>query len=93
MYDITRFSTLNNIKEWMDLIYKGLGEDTKIPIILVGGKIDLEDRRAIAPDIPNKIVQEYGFVSQILCSARSGYNVEEIFIELTKCMIKNTDFL
>jgi len=93
MYDITRFSTLKNVKEWMDLIEEGLGSASDLPIILIGGKIDLEDRRAITLDMPDKLVEEYGFMNHILCSAKTGLNVEKIFIEITQRMVENADLM
>jgi len=46
MYDLTRFITLKNLTRWIDK----MGETvryTDIPILMVGGKLDMEEKRAV----------------------------------------------
>ncbi len=51
MYDITRYSSIKNFGEWMDVVKQGRKtEKSTIPIIMCGGKLDLEDKRAISSD-------------------------------------------
>ena len=93
MYDITRYTSIKNFYEWMKSLEEGLGENPEIPILMVGGKKDLEDKRAFDKKLADDLVQEYGFTDHIECSAKTGLNVEEIFLRLTRIMMKNHDFI
>lgn len=53
----------------------------------------MEDKRAISPEMPDKLVENYGFVDHILCSAKTGLNVEKIFIEITQRMLENAGII
>ncbi len=89
MYDITRYSSLNNLDEWMNLVEKSLGKDNPISLIIVGGKSDLEEKRAVDKEVSEKIMHDYGFFSHIECSAKTGVNVEKIFTDLTVNLLKS----
>lgn len=48
MYDITRFSSLKNMEDWLLVFNQGLIKTEKrIPFIMVGGKADLIQKRVI----------------------------------------------
>jgi len=93
MYDITRFSSLKNIREWMELIEEGLERDRNISIVIVGGKKDLEAYRVVNPDIVDKLIEQYNFFNHFECSAKSGENVEEIFTTLTNHIAKRSGII
>ncbi len=93
MYDITRNFTLINMKEWMNLVRESVSAENKIPILMVGGKTDLEQKRAVTKEFAEKLGKEYGFLDQMECSAKTGYNVEEIFAKLTVQMMKNNKLI
>ena len=51
MYDVTRPTSLCDIEEWLKVFKPFPNEpDRKVPIIMVGGKSDMEDRRVIMRD-------------------------------------------
>ncbi len=89
MYDITRNFTLINMQEWMKLVRESLLPEINIPILMVGGKADLEQKRAVSKEYAANFGKEYGFLDQIECSAKTGYNVEEVFAKLTIAIMKN----
>ena len=45
LYDITNESSFNDLKNWIDLIKEEGNSD--IPILIVGNKLDLKDRRVV----------------------------------------------
>ena len=48
MYDITRYSSIREINDWLSIFeYFVSKSEKKIPIIMVGGKNDLEDKRSV----------------------------------------------
>ena len=58
------------------------------PILLVGGKIDLEDQRTVKKDeaiYSSKINQIAGFIE---CSSKTGDNVKMVFVTLAKLMLQ-----
>ncbi len=89
MYDLTRYFTITRVKEWMDLIKDNFSNCGAIPIVLVGGKSDLIDNRKVTKENVENVMKEYGFINHFECSSKTGYNVEEIFVTLTLCMMKN----
>ena len=88
MYDITRFSSLKNVTEWMDTLKEGLEEP--IPIIAVGGKLDLEINRTVKLSAIEEVVEQYSFLDHIECSSKTGERVEEVFIKITQTMLDNS---
>ena len=88
MYDITRFSSLKNATEWMDTLKEGLEEP--IPIIAVGGKLDLENNRTVKLSAIEEVVKQHSFLDHIECSSKTGERVEEVFIKITQTMLDNS---
>ena len=87
MIDITRYSTLNNVDNWIEILKEGIKDP--IPIMLIGGKKDLEKKRVIEKEIAEEVVERFSFIEYMECSAKTGYNIEEIFFRITKTMIDN----
>ena len=92
MYDITRYSSIKNIETWLKLMNEGLG-DISIPIIMVGGKLDLEKNRAIEIEMAEKLRDKYNFFKYIECSSKTGENVEQVFNDLAVEMVNKTDLV
>ncbi len=91
MYDITRYSTLKNIRDWLSIFeYFVSEEQVKIPIVMVGGKLDLEDRRSIEIEEASELSNSYDLLGYFECSSKTGNNVEEIFEFMTRKMMENS---
>ena len=91
MYDTTRYSSLSQIKDWLSIFeYFGSENKSKIPIIMVGGKIDLEDKRSISPEEALELSNTYELKGNYECSSKTGDNVEQIFEIIAKMMTENT---
>jgi small GTP-binding protein len=86
LYDITNYPSLSHIDNWLSVI-KEIGEN--FPIILVGAKADLQHDRQISTSNALKIAKSRGLSSFLESSSKTGQNVEEIFILLTRLMLKN----
>lgn len=88
LYDITRYSSLKNFQEWLGVVDKGsIGVPERIPIIMVGSKLDLNGRRAVSSQDALELAKSNGLHSYMECSAKTGENVEEIFTEIARVMI------
>ena len=89
MYDTTRYSSLSQIKDWLSIFeYFGSEESGKIPIIMVGGKIDLEDKRSVKSEEAQELSSTYELKGYYECSSKTGENVEQIFEVIAKKMIE-----
>ena len=89
MYDITRYVTFKNLTDWLT-VFNEANEihDQKLPILLVGSKLDLEGMRTVPKEEAIKFAKDNNFIDYIECSSKSGENVEALFANLTKFMIK-----
>ena len=85
VYDISNRSTFDNIKSWVEDC-KRLSPKTVL-LILVGNKIDLEDKREVTYDEGSIYAQKNGMIF-FECSAKTGKNVDDIFTQSTKEIAK-----
>jgi len=92
MFDITRYSSLKEINDWLSIFEYFVSETKmKIPIIMVGGKSDLEDKRSIESEDALELSRKLNLQGYFECSAKTGNNVEEIFEHIAKIILVNTD--
>jgi small GTP-binding protein len=94
MYDITRHSSVDNVENWLEVFKKSFESRVlDIPLIMVGGKKDLEERRVISKEEGSEIAKKYNFFEFIECSSKTGENVEEIFSIISRKMLDSAQYL
>ena len=85
MFDVTNRTSYKNVQNWhRDLIRVC----ENIPIVLVGNKVDVKDRRVKAKNITfhrKKSIQYYDI------SAKSNYNFDKPFLSLLRQLTKKPD--
>lgn len=87
MYDITRYASIKSFSEWMGVIRQEKERNgSPIPIVMVGGKIDLDYKRSISFDEAKSVANRHRLCGCIECSAKTGYNVELIFETITRAI-------
>lgn len=86
MYDITDAKSLNKISEWSQLIREQCGD---IPILLVGNKIDLEEKRVVSKEQGMALREKYNLSSLMEISVETGENVDDMFNEITAHMMNS----
>ncbi len=84
MYDITNYPSLAHIDNWLSAIN---GSKEQIPLVLLGGKADLDIFRQIPFEDGKEIAKVKGFSGFTECSSRTGENVEKSFEGLTRIML------
>ena len=85
MYDITNYSSLSHIDDWLTIIRKRIVD--LFPIILVGNKADLYEQREISSQEGIEVANSRDMDAFIECSAKTGENVKEMFVALTRLML------
>jgi len=85
VFDITRRYTFDNIKKWLIECEQYSG--TYINILLVGNKSDLVARQEVGSEEALEFAKKNS-IEYIETSARTGLNVDNIFIHITSDILK-----
>ena len=88
VYDITNRDSFEHILNWIQDI-KDQSPKTVL-IVLVGNKIDLEDKRVVSYDEGSEFAIKNGFIFEET-SAKTGQGIEEIFTKSAKEIVKKMD--
>ena len=90
VYDITNLDSFQHIQNWIEDIRNQ--SPKTVLIILIGNKIDLEDKRVISYDKGNEFAIKNGIIFAET-SAKTGDGIEDIFLrsakEISKYMNEN----
>jgi len=88
MFDITRYTSLKNFYDWIEIFKKGYkGDNLQIPVLMVGSKLDLEYKRAVSREEAFDLAKKNNLYGYLECSAKEGENVGEIFEEIARLMM------
>ena len=80
VYDITRRETLYHIPDWHEIYKKSKSYDKEsTSTILVGCKIDLESKRQVEINEARELAKELEIEHVMEVSAKTGYNVSNLF--------------
>lgn len=91
MYDITHYSSIRHLDDWLGVYKKGLNGSNGVPLIMVGGKSDLRRQRSILREDALEMADKKDFSGFFECSAKTGDNVEYLFSCLAKMLLKNAE--
>ncbi|TFF88709.1 MAG: GTP-binding protein [Promethearchaeota archaeon] len=86
VYDITREETLGNLDMWYKDVIKNAGE---VPIIILGNKCDLEEKKAVSIEDAKKFVEKKNFknvLDIVETSAKTSVNVEDAFLKIAESL-------
>ena len=81
MYDITNKSSFKSIPEWIESAQEHKGEN--YPIIIIGNKIDLEEKRKITTEEGENLAKKYG-LDFFEISNKEDINIKEAIFTLFK---------
>jgi small GTP-binding protein len=80
IYDITNRSSFKKLQKWHRRL---LEYNSDVPIILVGNKTDLEDKRQVPTEVSSSFARQCNF-SCLETSASSGEGVEFCFMKMVE---------
>lgn len=98
VFDVTRDSSYTNLLNWVNEIKTVIDDTSKIPVILIGNKIDLRiegEPSHISPELGRKMAGQFCEllsdgkleVKYIETSAKTGENVEAAFNKLVETIV------
>ena len=87
VFSITSMSSLNELSELREQIIR-IKDDEKVPIVIVGNKSDLEEDRAVPRARAFGLSQTWGNAPYYETSARRRANVNEVFVDLCRQIIR-----
>jgi small GTP-binding protein len=91
-YDITRYTSFQNLKEWYDIVKENTNTETVF--LLVGGKADLaEYRRTVEQSEAEELKEELNIPFYLETSSKTGENNKNVFEMLTEAMLKKRDLI
>eukprot|EP01083_Nonionella_stella_P184778 672062_1 len=89
VFDITDRTSFQKVQHWIEELRKIVGKH--IVIIISANKIDLEHKRQVLDHDVSAYAQSVG--AQVIgTSAKNGIGVHELFLELTKALLKEFEF-
>lgn len=92
MYEVTNYTSLAHLDDWLRVIRQKLGSSpVKIPIIVVGNKVDLLDTREVSRVEAINLAKKRGLAGFIECSAKTGENVEEAIVAITRLIMAKSN--
>ena len=88
VYDVTNKNTFSNVKNWVDDCKKQTPKN--VILILVGNKIDLEDKREVSFEEGENFAKDNSMLFYET-SAKNGDNIENIFYDSAEIIAKKID--
>jgi Ras-related protein Rap-1B len=87
VFSITSMSSLHELAELREQIIR-IKDDPNIPLVIVGNKSDLEDGRVVSRERAYQLSQHWGNAPYYETSARRRANVDEVFVDLCRQIIR-----
>jgi small GTP-binding protein len=88
MCDISNLESITNIDKWLLTFDKGLtNQDPKFPLLIVGGKLDLEEQRSLSKKDIEVILTVRKEFDYLECSSKTGENVDLLFQTIVDKML------
>ena len=88
VFDITRYTSLKNIDDWLSIFEKNVREkEISIPIIMVGILTDGKNMRSVETEDAVELSKKFNLKGYFECDLKTGKNFENILKDLTRLML------
>lgn len=87
VFSITSQSSLSELTELREQLVR-IKDDERVPLVLVGNKSDLEESRVVSRSRAYAVSQSFGNKPYYETSARRRTNVDEVFKDLCRQIIR-----
>lgn len=87
VYSIDREESFKHLEYWINEIKNNSNPTTRI--ILIGNKVDLEEKRQVSKEDGEKLALEHGICDYYETSAKTGFNSQLIFVQSCKILYKD----
>jgi Ras-related protein Rab-2A len=84
VYAIDNKQSFDNMEKWLNDV-KSLG-NPNVKIFMIGNKVDLDAKRQITKEQGKKFCQEHGLDMFFETSAKTGFNVQKVFVEVANLL-------
>jgi small GTP-binding protein len=85
VFDVTRKETLSLLGTWLARMQDTVGP---FRLVVLGNKVDLADRRETTDADVSDVLRDFGPADLLYTSAKTGENVEEAFLRLTRAVLE-----
>lgn len=92
VYSVTNKNSFKELLELREEVMR-INDNPHVPIVLVGNKCDLEDDRQISPQQGIEVANKWGRVPFYETSAKYKSNVNEVFIDLVRQIMRRDSAL
>ena len=86
MFDLTKYSTFENLPNWMGILRK---YNPNLPLVLLGSKADLEEYVIVSEELALQFKIGHNLIDYIVTSSKTGLNVEQAFKVLVDFILKS----
>ncbi|MHA1109602.1 MAG: Rab family GTPase [Promethearchaeota archaeon] len=89
-FDLSRMKSLYHLSDWMEILESARTYQNDIPIFLIGNKQDLVGIKTPDYEYIKKWIKDYRVTKYYETSSRTGFNVDELFSDITNSLIDNS---
>lgn len=90
LFDLTgNLMSFYKLEDWVKMVRK---YNPTLPILLVGSKQDLEEYISISDEDAQTVKEKFDCIDFIKVSSKSGFNIENIFKNITEELINTKSF-
>ncbi len=84
LYDVTNPQSLLHLEDWLAIL---LANPRQVPVLCVGTKIDLIERRKVTREEALQLTQSAHLAGYAEVSSKTGQDVEQVFLTIAKLMM------
>ncbi len=88
--DMSNYSSLAHIDDWLTVIWKEVKVNDRFPVVVVGLVPNDENKREVSTEEAIKIAESRGANGYIECNVKTGENIHEAFVSLSRLMLHDS---